>query len=85
MKFTEDAPALFRYSFDGSKWESATELSDIKIDLSGRPKHLWLDYSIYYCEKGKEAKCYVAFDKKKLLLEYIESGKSGYEIELMGE
>ncbi len=85
MKFTEDAPALFRYSFDGSKWESAAELSDIKIDLSGRPKHLWLDYSIYYCEKGKEAKCYVAFDKKKLLLEYIESGKSGYEIELMAE
>ncbi len=85
MKFTEDAPALFRYSFDGSNWESAAELSDIKIDLSGRPKQLWLDYSIYNCEKGREAKCYVAFDKKKLLLEYIDSGKSGYGIVIMGE
>ncbi len=81
-KFTEDAPASFQYSFDGNNWVKVEDLSNVFVDLSDKPKNLWLDYSIYYCEEGKEEKCYVAFDKKKLIMDYTDSGKSKFEIKL---
>lgn len=84
-KYTENAPAYLKYSLDGDSWSNIENIEKAIIDISAKPKKLWLDYSIYYCEEGKEEKCFVAFDKKILIMDYTETGKTKYSIKLMME